>query len=140
MLGLPDVNVLLALTSASHEHHREAHRWLAGAERFATTPITEMGLVRLLLNPVVVGREVPARTALDILAGVRADARARFLADDSTLAEPAVDVTGLGGHRQVTDWHLLNLAARHDATVVTFDRSFTHAALPADAVRVQTLG
>lgn len=138
-VALPDVNVLVALTNPSHVFHREAHRWLAGAEHYATTPVTESGLLRMLLNPVVTGQEVKTEQALAILAGVRADPRAGFLADETSLAAATVDTTGLGAHQQVTDWHLLNLAARHDGVLVTFDRKIARAALPADAARIVTL-
>jgi toxin-antitoxin system PIN domain toxin len=139
-LAVPDVNVLVALTNPSHVFHRESHGWLADVERFATTPVTESGLLRMLLNPDVTGQGVTPGQALAVLAGIRADPRAEFLADDSSLAEGAVDTTGLAGHKQVTDWHLLNLAARHDAVLVTFDRKLTRAVLPADAARVVSLG
>lgn len=139
-LAVPDVNVLVALTNPSHVFHRESHRWLDGVERFATTPLTECGLLRMLLNPAVTGQAVTSVRALAILSGVRADARATFLADDSTLADSTVDTAGLAGHKQVTDWHLLNLAMRHASVLVTFDRRITRALLPADATRVVTLG
>ncbi|GGF34562.1 ribonuclease VapC [Marmoricola endophyticus] len=139
-LAIPDVNVLVALTNPAHEFHREAHRWLAGTSRYATTPITESGLLRMLLNPVVTGQPVSTRLALTILAGVRTDRRAEFLPDDTSLTDAAVDTTGLTGHRQVTDWHLTNLAARHDAVLVTFDRRLAAAMVPADAARVHALG
>jgi uncharacterized protein len=139
-LPIPDVNVLVALTNPSHVFHTESHRWLSSVERYATTPVTESGLVRMLMNPAVAGQTVTGEQARDILAGVRADSRASFLADDSSLADPTVDTTGLAVHKQVTDWHLLNLAARHDALLVTFDRKITRAALPADAARVISLG
>lgn len=139
-LALPDVNVLVALTNPSHVFHHEAHRWLAGAERFATTPVTESGLLRMLLNPAITGQVVQPREAMGVVAGVRGDARAEFLADDSSLVEADVDTTGLSGHKQVTDWHLLNLAARHDGVLVTFDRRFARAVLPGDAASLLTLG
>lgn len=139
-LAIPDVNVLVALTNPSHVFHIESLRWLAGVERYATTPVTESGLVRMLLNPAVTGQTVTSERALAVLAGIRAESRAGFLVDDSSLADAAVDTTGLAGHRQVTDWHLLNLAARHDGQLVTFDRRIARAALPGDAVRVVTLG
>ena len=78
--------------------------------------------------------------ALAVLAGIRADSRAESLVDDSSLADAYVDTTGLVGHRQVTDWHLLNLAARHDGMLVTFDHRIARAVLPGDADRVVTLG
>lgn len=139
-LMFPDVNVLVALTNPSHVFHHEAHGWLAGAERYATTPVTETGLLRILLNPAVTGQAITREGALAVLSGVRADARAVFLADDSSLAAAAVDTTGLAGHKQVTDWHLLNLAARHDGILVTFDRRLRRSLLPADAQRVLVLG
>lgn len=110
-LAIPDVNVLVALTNASHVFHTESHRWLAGGERYATTPVTESGIVRMLLNPAVTGQPVTPEQALGVLSGIRADARASFLVDDSSLADADVDTTGLAGHQQVTDWHPLNLAA-----------------------------
>lgn len=139
-LSLPDVNVLVALTNPSHVFHTEAHRWLGNVTRFATTPITESGLVRMLLNPVVAGQCVSTPQALAVLTGIRADDRAEFLADDASIADAAIHTAGLAGHRQVTDWHLLNLATRHDALLVTFDRRLTRAVLPEDAGRVVTLG
>lgn len=139
-LAIPDVNVLVALTNASHVHHDEAHRWLAGVDRFATTPVTEAGLLRMLLNQAVTGRVVAPAAALQVLRGVRADRRARFIADGTSLAEAAVDLTGLGGHKQVTDWHLVNLAARNDAVLVTFDRRLAGSLLPSDSARVRALG
>lgn len=139
-LAIPDVNVLVALTNASHVHHGEAHRWLAGVDTFATTPVTEAGLLRMLLNQAVTGRVVAPAVALQVLRGVRADHRARFIADDSSLADAAVDLAGLGGHKQVTDWHLVNLAARNDGVLVTFDRRLAGSLLPSDSVRVYALG
>ncbi len=46
---------------------------------------------------------------------------------------------GLAGHKQVTDWHLLNLAARHDAVLVTFDRKLERSVGPEDGHLVQVL-
>lgn len=139
-LAIPDVNVLVALTNATHVFHVESHRWLSKTQRYATTPVTEIGLVRMLLNPAVVGQTVTSQQALEILIRVRADGRAEFIPDDSTLARPQVDVIGLGGHKQVTDWHLLNLAATHDAQLVTFDKRIARATLPLDSERILTLG
>ncbi|WP_244928177.1 TA system VapC family ribonuclease toxin [Nocardioides sp. W7] len=139
-LALPDVNVLVALTNPSHVFHAEAHRWLGGVTRFATTPVTESGLVRMLLNPAVAGQAVSIEQALAVLAGIRADARAEFVADDTSLADAGIDTTGLAGYRQVTDWHLVNLAARYEAALVTFDRRLARAVMPADAARVLSIG
>lgn len=87
----------------------------------ATTPVTEAGLVRLLLNPVVIGQPVDGHQALAILSGLRAEPRASFIPDDASLADPAIDVIGLAGHSQTTDLHLVNLAASHGAVLATLD-------------------
>lgn len=138
-LFLPDVNVLVALTNPAHVHHAQAHRWLSTIERFATTPVTENGLVRLLLNSAVTGQHVSGQQAIGILTGLRADKRASFLPDDSSLASPRIDVVGLAGHRQATDFHLVNLAGRHEATLVTFDRRITQALVASDQHLVHVL-
>lgn len=139
-LAIPDVNVLVALTNASHVFHTEAHRWLDSIERFATTPVTESGLVRMLLNSAVVGQSLRPPQALQILRGIRADRRAEFLPDDVSLAEPQVELAGLAGYRQVTDWQLLNLAAARAGQLVTFDQKVARSVVAADAPLVLTLG
>lgn len=137
--ALPDVNVLLALTNPAHQHHRRAHGWLGSVARFATTPVTETGLVRLLLNRTVTGQDVSADQALGILRGIRADPRAFFLPDDATLAAPGIDLVGLVGHRQVVDLHLVELARRNRCSLVTFDRQISGSLTSVDQPRVTVL-
>lgn len=50
---LPDVNGLLALMGPGHVHHEAAHRWWHDhlGQPWATCPITENGLVRVLTQP-----------------------------------------------------------------------------------------
>ena len=122
LLELPDVNVLVAMTNPAHVHHKVALEWFTGTAAFATTPITETGLVRLVLNPAVMGTAIDAETALAVLRSVRGDARHQFIADGSSLADAHVGLEGLRGHQQVSDLHLLNLAAANRAKLVTFDR------------------
>ncbi len=121
-LDLPDVNVLVALVHPGHTHHEQAVEWLRGTTGFATTPITESGLLRLAMNPRITGTQLTGSVALRSLSSIRRHPDWQFLRDDSSLLEPNVDLVGLVGHRQVTDVHLVNLAARHGAVLVTFDR------------------
>jgi uncharacterized protein len=139
-LAIPDVNVLVALTNPSHVFHIEAHRWLATVERYATTPVTESGLLRMLLNPAVTAQSVSAEQALSVLRGVRADPRADFLPDDTSLAAANLEMHGLAGHKQVTDWHLLNLAARHGGVLTTFDRKLARTVASTHGALVVALG
>jgi len=138
-LDLPDVNVLVALLHPGHVHHQTAQRWFAGAARFATTPITESGLLRMALNPAVMGTVTSAADALASLRSLRSDARAEFLADDSSLAQATIDLIGLVGHKQTTDLHLVNLAAAHDARLVTLDKRVRPTLAPDDQARVVVL-
>lgn len=136
---IPDVNVLVAVTNTSHQHHTQAREWLNRVDRFATTPITENGLVRILLNPAVLGQEISGEYATGVLAGIRADSRATFIPDGSSLADARVDLIGLAGHKQTTDFHLINLAAHHDAVLVTFDQKIRRALTTVDQKYVRTL-
>ncbi|WP_276310095.1 TA system VapC family ribonuclease toxin [Nocardioides speluncae] len=134
-----DVNVLVALTNESHLHHAESHRWLESADSWATTPITESGLTRMLLNPAVTGRKLTRADALQVIAELRRQPRAGFLPDASTLAEPDIDLAGLVGHKQVTDLHLVNLAAGSGAVLATFDRRIQECLAPADQGNVHVI-
>lgn len=118
---LLDVNVLLALMWDQHVHHRSAREQFAGVTSFATCPTTESGLLRLLLTQAVVGRRVAPIEALTALAALRSAPGWRWVPDDTTLAHAAVDVRVLAGRRQVTDLHLVNLAAQTGCVVTTFD-------------------
>lgn len=139
-LDLPDVNVLVALLSAGHVYHRVAHDWFDTTARFATTPITEAGLIRMAMNRAVMGSAVTAQQALASLRSLRADGRAEFVPDDSSLADAAIDLVGLAGFRQVTDLHLVNLAARHSGRLVTLDTKILPILTPADKPHIHVLG
>ncbi len=132
-----DINVLLALMWDQHVHHTRARRTFASLTSFATTPITEAGLIRLLLTPAVVGRDVAAAEALSAVAALRAHPAWNWVPDDSSLAAPAVDTRVLGGRRQVTDLHLVNLAARSGAVLATFDAALPTWLAPADRGHVE---
>lgn len=51
--ALLDINVLVALSDQAHVHHDLVHRWFARARAsgWATCPLTENGLVRVIGNP-----------------------------------------------------------------------------------------
>lgn len=136
---LPDVNVLVALLHPDHVHHRAAQGWFASVDRCATTPITESGFLRLALNPHITGEAINSASAVASLRSLRAHARTEFLPDDCSLGDPAIDLVGLVGFRQVTDLHLVNLAARHSARLVTFDAKIGPTLAPGDQHLVRTL-
>lgn len=137
---LCDVNVLVALALASHLHHRAAHAALAGHRGpWATCPVTEAAVIRLLTNPQVVPNAFTAEEVIGVLRGMRGDARWRFVPDDVSLVDAQVDTTVLRGHRQVTDVQLVNLAARAGLVLVTFDAGIPASLAPRDRRHVRLL-
>ncbi len=135
---LLDVNVLMALAHPDHAHRRAAHAWFAEGRTFATTAITETALVRLSLNPDVTGQTIAPPDALALLAAIRALPNHRFLPDGTSLAEPVV-ASAPAGTKQVTDLHLVDLAAASDALLVTFDARLARNIDPQDRHHVRVL-
>jgi toxin-antitoxin system PIN domain toxin len=114
---LLDANVLIALLVDDHVHHQAAETWFVGmAESFATCPITQGSLMRLLIR-----EGQPAAAARAILTGTAADPRHEFWADD--IPYPDVPTQGIIGHRQVTDAYLAQLARAHGSRLATFDQA-----------------
>lgn len=138
-VDLPDVNVLFALLQPAHVAHPTAMQWFATVGAFATTPVTELGVLRLALNPKVMGTKLIPSVALAAVSSIRADPRATFLADSVSLNDPMIDLRGLAGHRQVTDLHLVELAARHSMVLVTLDQALPLSLLEVDQPHVRLL-
>ena len=127
-VALLDANLLVALVVGDHVHHAAAERWLATHDRpFATCPITQAALVRLL-----VGEGAPAAEAARFLGDVLADGRHQFWPDD--LGFDRVDLAPVVGHRQVTDAYLAGLARARAGRLATFDRGL--AAVHPDVVEL----
>jgi toxin-antitoxin system PIN domain toxin len=115
------VNALVALAWDSHVHHVAMRAWFRdnSARGWATCPITESGFVRVSSNPKILPGAIGVDAARAVLAALRSVNAHRFLSDDVSLTDD--DVPPLAGHRQVTDAHLLVLARRRGARLLTFD-------------------
>lgn len=136
MTDLLDVNVLVSLAWPNHVHHRLVHDWFAHhqARLWATTPITECGFVRVSSNRSAIPAAVSVGEAVVLLARMRSLPGHVFLADDVGLVlgdGTEADGTRLATHRAVTDAHLVALARRYGARLVTLDRGVA-ALVPAD--------
>lgn len=129
---LLDVNVLLALSLEHHIHHHLAHDRFAELESWSTCPVTESGLLRLLMTEQVVGRKVTGSEALAQLDALRRVQGWTFLVDSVSLAESHIDTRVLMGRRQVSELHLVELAASHGVRLATFDASLKTALVPDD--------
>lgn len=135
MVGLLDVNVLVALAWPNHIHHEVAHAWYQAhaALGWATCPFTQSGFVRVSSNRKVTPGAATPQEGLLVLRRIVALPHHRFWIDDTSLANSRFVVPErLQGHHQVTDAHLLALALRHKGRLVTFD-SAVAALLPTAA-------
>ena len=67
---LLDVNVLLALVWPRHQGYDQAHAWFVrtGHQAWATNPLTQLGVLRLLTNPVVMRGAVSAGASIEAVA------------------------------------------------------------------------
>lgn len=117
MTTLLDVNVLVALSVPDHVHNEAAERWLRAdaVGGLATCPLTQLGLVRLLLQ-----FAVPIDDVYAALEAIVERAGHEFWPDGLPVQRRRVAVTG---HRQVTDAYLAALARHHRGRLVTFDRA-----------------
>ena len=125
--------MLVALFDPGHMHHEAAHRWFCGVRQagWATCPLTENGLVRVVSNPAYPGRRTTVADAVDRLRRFTESGHHLHWSDDVSLLRPGeLDGSRLRGHREVTDAYLLALAVRHDGALATFDRSVPTAAVP----------
>lgn len=126
MITLLDVSVLIPLFDHTHQHHDVAHDWFADqrSDGWATCPITESGVVRILTAPAF--RNPPYRP-IELIATLNTLRRsgghhfwpATLSLTDETVFDPAF----IGGHKQLTDVYLLGLAKVSGGALATFDRS-----------------
>ena len=122
---LLDVNVLIALVDPAQVQHDAAHDWFGqlGHLAWATCPLTENGLLRIVGNPRYPNSPGTPAAVATILAALRALPGHVFWADDISLMDPAwVDADRLLSHGQVTDSSLLALARAHQGQLACFDR------------------
>ncbi|HET9875719.1 MAG TPA: TA system VapC family ribonuclease toxin [Mycobacterium sp.] len=116
MTTLLDANVLISLAVTDHVHHESAETWFSAATSgFATCPMTEGSLVRLLIR-----QGQTAATARNLITGIASDSRHEFWPDSIAFAD--VEVRGVVSHRQVTDAYLAQLARTHNGRLATFDK------------------
>jgi hypothetical protein len=94
----------------------------------------------LTTNPRVTGVPISAAQAVGVLLELRNAPGHHFVPDDSTLTDPLISLGHLVGTRQVTDFHLVNLAARQQMRLATFDGALLRAVAPADRGHVFVIG
>jgi uncharacterized protein len=136
---LPDVNVLFAALDDEHQHHHLAQEWLSRTTKFATTPLTEAGLVRLAMNPKVGSDSWTFDETRKVLKRIRESSRSTYWTDTPDISTLTIVPIGIIGFRQITDLLLVNLAAEHGGRLVTFDRKIQPSLAPPDRHLVHCL-
>ena len=106
-MGRPllDINVLIALLDQGHLLHRPATRWLEGqlAQGWATCPITENGVVRIMAQPAYPNPQ-PAALVAERLAEACRDPSHCIWPEPISLLQPGlIQWQRLLGPRQITE-------------------------------------
>jgi uncharacterized protein len=132
-VALLDVNVLVALFHAGHVHHDVAHDWFSdnvGEAGWASCPVTEGGLLRILGNPARVGEHLQVSRLVEALNTFCENSHHQFWPDAiSPCDERTFNLEAVRGHQQLTDVYLLGLAVKHGARFVTLDQRVPLAAV-----------
>ncbi len=122
---LLDVNVLVALLDAGHAFHQRAHKWwAASSQAWASCPLTENGLVRIMSSTSYSKEE--NFSVHDIAARLSYFAEHTdhaFWIDDLTVRNTShFQLSHLFSSRHLTDVYLLALAVKNGGQLVTFDQ------------------
>ena len=130
MSALCDVNVLLALVTDHHALHGRAVRWADSvpADGAVLCRIAQVGLLRLLNNPAVMGEDVfEAAACWSLWRRLLEDERFRFASDEPPGLDAAFERFTIGrafSPRVWTDAYLAAYAHVAGLTLVTFDKGF----------------
>jgi toxin-antitoxin system PIN domain toxin len=122
---LLDVNVLIALIDPTHVAHDDAHAWFSAVGRvsWASCPVTENGVLRILGNPKYPNSPGSPAIVAGIIGQLRALPGHSFWVEDfSLVGNENVDPGRILTSAQVTDTYLLAMAKAHDGQLATFDR------------------
>jgi uncharacterized protein len=128
---LLDANVLIALAWPAHTAHERARRWFSHHARagWATCPITQAALVRVLSNPAFSSEALTSTDAIKVLQRNVELPGHQFWSDSITLHEAVSRLpAAMVGHRQLTDAYLVGLALHNRGKLATLDRGIVQLA------------
>jgi toxin-antitoxin system PIN domain toxin len=124
-MHLLDVNVLIALSDADHVDHRRAKDWFHDAqyEGWATCPLTENALLRIMGHPDYPDGPGSPAAVLPLLQQLRGHSQHVFLEDSISLGDPTrvSDLSGVSP-KTLTDLYLLALAVSNGGKLATLDQ------------------
>ena len=133
MIGLLDVNVLIALLDPQHVHHDPAHHWFAqhGSEGWATCPLTQNAVLRILGHPRYPNSPGSPAAVMPLLMGLLSHPHHHFWADaPSWSATSPIRGNQVVAHGQITDVYLLALAVHQHGSLASFDSRITKRVVP----------
>ncbi|MEI8250017.1 MAG: TA system VapC family ribonuclease toxin [Synechococcus sp. ELA057] len=135
--ALLDINVLIALLDEGHVLHHAASRWLEREidQGWATCPITENGVVRIMAQPAYPNAQPAAQVAARLVEACSHPSHAFWPMPISLLQDGLIRWERLLGPRQITDAYLLALAATHGGRFATFDQRIGRDLVPAAEAR-----
>jgi predicted nucleic acid-binding protein len=111
---LLDVNLMLACGWRSHQKHAAARVWLDRQPDFATTPISELGFIRVSMSP---GYRASFADAQLALLEITARKQARFVS--ATFG--AAKLPSVSTYADISDAYLVELAKAHGLKLATLD-------------------
>jgi len=114
MSHLLDVNFLLACGWRSHPRHADARAWLESRPAFSTSPLSELGFIRVSMSP---GYRATFADAQSALGNITSRKQARMVAADL----PVAKLPALTAYADVTDAYLVELARVHGLKLATLD-------------------
>lgn len=128
---LVDVSVWVALSSDRHVHYDAAHEWFAGVDAggAAFCRLTQLGYLRLLTNPRVMGEDILSqREAWRTYDRLCEDVRVSFVSEPPEVEAAFRDLTqsGQSGAGPWADVYLAAVAKTRGLAIVSFDRGFRH--------------
>ena len=131
MTSLLDVNVLISLLDANHDHHAAVMGWFSQNKgHWASCPITQNGYLQIVTN-VSYPNTISIQQAIWNLEQAVSTSSHQFLYDNvSLLNGQLVKHRHIQGHKQFTDVYLLALAVSHGVQFVTIDRKIPRNAVP----------
>ncbi len=126
MRYLLDINVLIALLDPNHTFHRLAHQWWSHDDRpWASCPITENGLIRIMASTSYSkNSQLSVADVTTLLSVFTANTNHEFWSDQISFRdENEFQHASILSSKHLTDIYLLALAAKNNATLVTFDQN-----------------
>ena len=126
MRCLLDVNVIISLLDSDHAFHSRAHKWWGeNSPAWASCPITENGVLRIMASPSYCeSRPCSIQELVIMLQRFTTSTDHTLWADEvSVLDAQKFEHPRILGNKTLTDLYLLALAVKNKGCLVTFDRA-----------------